>query len=91
MRAPTAAAMTNDRPDHPNEAIPDASVQSSPARFGYFVLQAAVPLENAARAVRVVLEDLASGEKHSFTSSRALASFLDEWAGVPSEKKESRV
>ena len=83
--------MTNDRPNNPNEATPDASAQSAPARFGYFVLQTEVPLENAARAVRVVLEDLASGEKHSFSTSRALASYLDQWAGVPDENTESSV
>ena len=74
-----------------SESAPPAKADSATSRFGYFVLQAAVPLENAARAVRVVLEDLASGEKHSFSSSRALASYLDTWAGVLDENTERSV
>lgn len=46
------------------------------ARYGYFVLQAQ---SGGHHPFRVVLEDLATGEKVEFTSIVDLSRFLDRW------------
>jgi hypothetical protein len=53
-----------------------------PTRFGYFVLQAQTSAEDGPPHVRVVLEDLGTGEKQAFDSPIELGQYLDRWGSL---------
>jgi hypothetical protein len=55
---------------------------TTPMQFGYFVLQAQTMRSEDGGTVRVVLEDLGTGEKRTFDSATELGRFLDHWGSV---------
>lgn len=53
------------------------------ARFGYFVLHVRADQAPGEVCLALVLEDLATGEKHRFEGGAALGAFLDSWRFTP--------
>ena len=60
--------------------LPRHSPPSSPARFGYFVVQVRTGVVVDGAHLTGMLENLGTGEKQAFQGSVGLARLLEEWS-----------
>ena len=62
-----------------------------PARQGYFVLHAHTGELDGRPVVRVLIENLGTGEKATFAASDELSRFLDQWGGVATHRDNQTI
>jgi len=68
----------------------ELSSAAAPLRQGYFMLHTRTADLHGQAVVRVLVENLGTGEKVMLATSEELSRYLDHWGGVPSSRDQPR-